>query len=124
MPDDGQGRRGGRANMATELVLLGAARAPLPVAGRGGTSSALIAGDRVFVVDCGRGSPSAYANAGLDFSQLTAVFLTHLHADHAGDLPGLLLSPWGVREGADGPLVPVRVYGPLRPDMLPAGDAA
>src|SRR6478736_838669 len=88
-----------------------ARRARLPVAGRGGTSSALIAGDRVFVVDCGRGSPSAYANARLGFSQLTAVFLTHLHADHVGDLPGLLLYPWGLREGADGPLPPVRVYG-------------
>ena len=109
--------------MATELVLLGTAGAPLPVAGRGGTSSALVAGDRVFVVDCGRGAPSAYANAGLDFRQLTAVFLTHLHADHAGDLPGLLLYPWGVREGAAGPLPPVHVYGPPRPQMLPAGDA-
>ncbi len=45
--------------MATELVLLGTAGAPNPVAGRGGISSALIVGERVFVIDCGRGSPSA-----------------------------------------------------------------
>jgi len=109
--------------MATELVLLGTAGAPLPVAGRGGTSSALTVDDRVFVVDCGRGTPSAYATAGLDFAQLTAVFLTHLHADHTGDLPGLLLYPWGIRSGADGPLPPIRVYGPPRPGMLPAGDS-
>jgi ribonuclease BN (tRNA processing enzyme) len=109
--------------MATELVLLGTAGAPLPVAGRGGTSSALIVDDRVFVVDCGRGSPSAFANAGLGFARLHAVFLTHLHADHTGDLPGMLLYPWGVRVGTDGPLPPIRVYGPPRPEMLPAGDA-
>jgi len=108
----------------TELVLLGTAGAPLPVAGRRGISSALVVGERVFVIDCGRGSPSAFADAGLRFSRLEAVFLTHLHADHIGDLPGMLLYGWGVREGDDGPLPPIRVYGPPGPDALPAGDAA
>ena len=75
------------------------------------------------VIDCGRGSPSAFADAGLDFLRLEAVFLTHLHADHAGDLPGLLLYPWGCRVGDDGPLAPIRVYGPSRPGTVPAGDA-
>jgi ribonuclease BN (tRNA processing enzyme) len=109
--------------MATELVLLGTAGAPMPVAGRGGISSALTVDGRVFVVDCGRGSPSAFAAAGLDFTRLEAVFLTHLHADHIGDLPGMLLYPWGVRTGEDGPLAPIRVYGPSRPGALPTGDA-
>jgi ribonuclease BN (tRNA processing enzyme) len=108
----------------TELVLLGTAGAPLPVAGRLGISSALVVGDRIFVIDCGRGSPSAFADAGLDFSHLEAVFLTHLHADHIGDLPGMLLYGWGVRGGDDGPLPPIRVYGPPRPHMLPDDDAA
>ena len=81
--------------MATELVLLGTAGAPLPVAGRAGICTALVFDGRVFVIDCGRGAPSAYADAGLDFSRLEAVFLTHLHADHVGDLPGMLLYGWG-----------------------------
>ena len=51
------------------------------------------------------------------------MFLTHLHADHVGDLPGMLLYPWGVRAGANGPLAPIRVYGPSRPEPVPAGDA-
>ena len=109
--------------MTTELVLLGTAGAPLPVAGRAGISSALIVSERVFVIDCGRGSPSAFADAGLDFSGLEAVFLTHLHADHTGDLAGLLLYGWGVRARDSGPLAPIRVYGPSRPETLPAGDA-
>jgi hypothetical protein len=109
--------------MATELVLLGTAGAPLPVAGRAGISSALVVDGRVFVVDCGRGTPSGFADAGLDFARLDGVFLSHLHADHTGDLAGLLLYPWGVRVRSDGPAPPVRVYGPGRPARLPAGDA-
>ncbi len=105
--------------MGTELVLLGTAGAPLPVAGRGGISSAVVVDGRVFVVDCGRGSPSAFVEAGLDFTRLEAVLLTHLHADHVGDLPGMILYPWGVR----GSLPPLRVYGPSRPAALPEGDA-
>ena len=50
--------------MATELVLWGTAGAPLPVAGRAGISSALIVDGRVFVIDCGRGSPSGFADGG------------------------------------------------------------
>jgi ribonuclease BN (tRNA processing enzyme) len=109
--------------MTTELVLLGTAGAPLPVAGRRGISAALVTDGRVFVIDCGRGTPSAFADAGLDFPRLEAVFLTHLHADHTGDLPGLLLYPWGVRTSQDGPVPPVRVYGPPSPGTVPKGDA-
>jgi ribonuclease BN (tRNA processing enzyme) len=109
--------------MTTELVLLGTAGAPMPVAGRAGISSALIVDERVYVIDCGRGSPSAFVDAGLDFSRLSAVFLTHLHADHTGDLPGMILYPWGGRVGHDGPLPPIGVYGPSRPETVPTGDA-
>ena len=110
--------------MATELVLLGTAGAPMPVAGRAGISSALVVDERIFVIDCGRGSPSAFVDAGLDFSGLEAIFLTHLHADHVGDLPGMILYPWGIRGGEAGPLPPVRVYGPSRPASMPTGDAS
>jgi ribonuclease BN (tRNA processing enzyme) len=109
--------------MATQLVLLGTAGAPLPVPGRAGISSALVVDGRVFVIDCGRGTPSAFADAGLDFARLDGVFLSHLHADHTGDLAGLLLYPWGVRVGPDGPVPPVHVYGPGRPAQVPAGEA-
>jgi ribonuclease BN (tRNA processing enzyme) len=108
--------------MSTELLLLGTAGAPLPVAGRAGICSALVIDGRVFVIDCGRGAPSAFAEAGLGFSCLEAVFLTHLHADHVGDLPGMLLYGWGARVRDDRPLAPIGVYGPSRPAALPEGD--
>ena len=68
--------------------------------------------------------PPHTAAAGLDFARLEAVLLTHLHVDHAGDLTGMLLYPWGTRFGDDGPLPPIRVYGPGAPDVAPAGGAA
>jgi ribonuclease BN (tRNA processing enzyme) len=108
--------------MTTELVLLGTAAAPMPVRGRLGISSALVVDGRVFVIDCGRGCPTAFIEAGLDFTSLEAVFITHLHADHVGDLPGLLLYPWGVRGDDSGPLNPIHIYGPARPRALPNGD--
>jgi ribonuclease BN (tRNA processing enzyme) len=105
--------------MTTELVLLGTAGAPMPVAGRGGICSVIVVDERVFMIDCGRGAPSAFAEAGLDFTRLEAVFITHLHVDHTGDLTGMLLYPWGVRAEPDGrPLPPVGVYGPA-PAWLP-----
>ncbi|MFZ0252099.1 MAG: MBL fold metallo-hydrolase [Acidimicrobiales bacterium] len=110
--------------MTTELVLLGTAGAPMPVRGRGGIASAVVVDGRVFMIDCGRGAPSAFAEAGLDFRRLEAVFLTHLHVDHTGDLTGMLLYPWGARAGADGdPLPPVLVCGPGAPTIAPDGDA-
>ncbi len=77
----------------------------------------------LFVIDCCRDAPSASTEAGLDFCRLEAVFLTHLHADHVGDLPGMLLYGWGARVRDNWPLAPIRVYGPSRPKTLPAGDA-
>jgi ribonuclease BN (tRNA processing enzyme) len=71
----------------------------MPVAGRAGIASALVVEGRVFVIDCGRGAPSAFVEAGLDFTRLEAVFLSHLHVDHTGDLPGMLLYPWGCASG-------------------------
>jgi ribonuclease BN (tRNA processing enzyme) len=110
--------------MTTELVLLGTAGAPMPVAGRGGIASALVVDGRVFVVDCGRGAPSAFAEAGLDFTRLEAIFLSHLHVDHTGDLAGMLLYPWGGRVGeCNAPLPPVCVYGPGAPNVAPSGAA-
>jgi ribonuclease BN (tRNA processing enzyme) len=110
--------------MTTELVLLGTAGAPMPVVGRAGICSALVVNERVFIIDCGRGSPSAFAAAGLDFARLEAVFLTHLHVDHAGDLPGMLLYPWGIRfDDKGGSLPPIRVYGPGSPEVAPVGDS-
>ena len=108
--------------MTTELILLGTAGAPLPVACRAESHRRWSLTDglrhrlwsRVAV---------RLRRRGTRLPRLKAVFLSHLHIDHIGDLPGMLLYPWGVRMGDNDPLPPVRVYGPPPPEALPADDA-
>jgi hypothetical protein len=78
---------GSGVSMTTELLLLGTAGAPMPVAGGAGIASALVVEGRVFVIVCGRGAPSAFVEAGLDFTRLEAVFLGHLHRPRRRSLP-------------------------------------
>jgi ribonuclease Z len=60
--------------------------------------------------DLGAGSLSNYASLKLPVNQLNKLFITHLHADHMGDI--LTLSGSSSKVGrADGP---VYVYGPSR----------
>ncbi|SDH23031.1 MBL fold metallo-hydrolase [Microbacterium pygmaeum] len=110
--------------MVTELILLGTAGGPAPVSGRAGIASAIRVDGRVFLVDAGRGTPSRFVDEGFDFAALEAVFITHLHADHTADLPGVLLYPWGLRKGDDGPLPPLGVFGPAAPATVPAAHEA
>lgn len=84
---------------------------------RHGVATAVVVGTSVYLVDCGRGASSQFAEAGLDANQLRGIFLTHLHSDHTVDLAGMLLFGWmmtGQRQGA-----PVRIMGPGDRGMLP-----
>jgi ribonuclease BN (tRNA processing enzyme) len=84
---------------------------------RNGIATAVVVGPAVYLVDCGRGASTQFAEAGLDVEQLRAVFLTHLHSDHTVDLAGMLLFGWmmaGPRVGA-----PIPVIGPGDRGMLP-----
>ncbi len=91
----------------TRLVLLGTAGGPLPSPARSGIASAVVVGDRVNVVDCGTGVAGQLRRARL-LSSLSAVFLTHLHSDHACDYFNLFLLGWPILQHNP----PVPVYGP------------
>jgi len=62
----------------------------------------------LLVFDLGSGSLANYASLKLPVNQLNKVFLTHLHADHTGDLITLSGS-WSKVGRADGPIY---VWGP------------
>jgi ribonuclease BN (tRNA processing enzyme) len=101
-----------------EVVLLGTAGGPPPSPDRYGISSALRVEDKVYVIDCGRGSVSQYQHAGLGFDKLTAMFITHLHIDHVTDyysyfeLAGLLPGAEWIGQRVD-------VFGPGPAGGLP-----
>jgi len=82
--------------------------APLPEAGRAGPQTVVIAGDEVLVFDAGPGSTRQIMLCGISVSSVNALFLTHFHSDHIGDLGELMLQHWA-NEGSTAPL---QVYGP------------
>lgn len=92
------------------VILLGTAAGPFPAPGRQGCATAVVVGDRVYLVDAGYGTLRRYVQAGLRLRDLAAVFLTHLHSDHVADLVTLFLLGWGpANAGVD---QPVPVFGP------------
>jgi ribonuclease Z len=63
-------------------------------------------GDK-FLFDLGTGANANMAALMIPFDFLTKVFLSHLHTDHWGDLPGLWAGGWTA-----GRTVPLEIYGP------------
>lgn len=111
---------------SSRVVLLGVAGGPPPEIDRAGVASALVIGDRVYVVDCGRGSVTQYAQARLAFKNLRGIFITHLHADHVIDFYDFFtLAGFGANDSGDGILPSgdrktVQVYGPGSAGGLPS----
>ncbi|WP_317493513.1 MBL fold metallo-hydrolase [Haloechinothrix sp. LS1_15] len=92
--------------MTTTLVLLGTAGGPTPHGHRFSPAQAVVVDGVAYVFDCGNGVAHQLARAGIPFSAIRSVFVTHNHSDHNADLGTLLMLGWsGLRP-------PVRVYGP------------
>jgi len=78
-------------------------------AGRAGSSFlVLIDGTPRILVDAGPGSFARLGETGLPFGAVDTILLTHLHADHAGELPGLVKAR-AVAVRSD---ITFRVFGP------------
>ena len=123
------------APFGTRLLLLGTAGGPTywPNINRRSTSSALVVGDAVYLVDCGDGVGKRLQESLEPTDQratmktLRGVFQTHLHSDHVIDYPNILLYGWfaGIELGAS----PLRVFGPgrrgeMEPVFTPPGRQA
>jgi ribonuclease BN (tRNA processing enzyme) len=76
------------------LLLLGTQGGPSVNPDRGETASAVLAGGRPYLVDCGYGTLRALAQAGLSYNDIATIFLTHLHDDHTSDVAALLSHKW------------------------------
>ena len=96
-----------RAAAVPALIMLGTGT-PVPDASAWGPASAVVVGDRVFLVDAGAGVTRRLAAAGFPrMKDVAAVFLTHLHSDHTLGYPDVIFTTWimGRRQ-------PLAVYGP------------
>ena len=117
---------------AAHVITLGTAGGPAwdEDGQRTGIATAVVVGDRTYLVDAGSGVGRQLVRAGRPFNSLRGVFITHLHSDHVIDLGALMVfgpmrmpavathripiygpGPRGVlppvSQRADGPLEPV-----------------
>jgi ribonuclease BN (tRNA processing enzyme) len=94
---------------ATQVITLGTGGGPAYRDKRAMSSNAVVVGKDVYLVDTGDGLMHRYASAGLDVGQVKAVFITHHHFDHNGDLGALLTFRWLANDliGAQSPPLPV-----------------
>jgi ribonuclease Z len=79
----------------------------MPLPGRRLTSVLLRRDGELFLFDCGEGTQVGLRALNLSWKKISAVFISHTHADHITGLPGLLmLSSQADREE------PLYIYGP------------
>lgn len=90
----------------TRVILLGTGN-PNPQPDRMGPATAIVSGDRVYMVDAGAGVVRRAVQAGLKAKDLNRLFLTHLHSDHTLGYPDFILTP-GVMVRTE----PLQVFGP------------
>jgi ribonuclease Z len=90
---------------------------PFPDPSRAGPCTAVIAGDRLFVVDAGEGSARNMGYMGLPAGTMEALLLTHFHSDHIDGLGPFMLQHWGMTTAT----TPLPIYGPTGVDTLVDG---
>ena len=98
--------------METKVVLLGTGT-PNACPNASGPATAVVVGDRAYLVDFGPGVVRQASKAyykGIDALRpdlLTVAFCTHLHIDHTAGYPDLIFTPWVLERSQ-----PLRVFGP------------
>ena len=75
---------------------------PLPVVGRAKPCTAIQAGGSLYLVDIGPEATENFQLWRLPLATAKAVFITHLHSDHIGDLGEFNMQTWVA--GRPGPL--------------------
>jgi ribonuclease Z len=98
-------------------VVLCGSGSPLPDPTRRGPCTAVVAGQRLFIVDAGGGAVRNLGTLGLPAGAIEAVLLTHFHSDHIDGLGELLMLRWT----SGGHRRPLPVFGPPGVESVVAG---
>lgn len=99
---------GGSEKKRSTVILLGTQGGPGITLTRSESASVLAVGSQLYLVDCGYGTLRALIQAGLNYNNLSNVFLTHLHNDHTSDIAAMLSHKW-----TSGRAQPATVHGPF-----------
>ncbi len=97
-------------------VLMCGTSSPLPVPDRAQACIAVLAGDRLFLVDAGARSPNVASLAGLPLARLETILVTHFHSDHIAAIPDFNLMSWVAGRPA-----PLQIAGPEGVERVVAG---
>ena len=95
-------------------VVLCGAGGPLPDPKRSGPCVAVIAGDKLFIVDAGTAGARNLGPLGYPVGAVQAVFLTHFHSDHIDGLGELATLRWVNAANSE----PLPVHGPQGVDEV------
>jgi len=106
-------------NQGSTLILLGTQGGPGITLARSETASVLAVGGQLYLVDCGYGTLRGLVQAGLDYNDVSNIFLTHLHNDHTSDVAALLSHQW-----TSGRAQAATVHGPFGTAALVEGAIA
>jgi len=98
------------------LALCGAG-GPMPAPKASGPCVAVVAGDRLFIVDAGTDGLRNLGRMGYPSGNIEAVFLTHFHSDHIDGLGELATIRWVSAANTS----PLPVYGPQGVEQVVAG---
>ena len=98
-----------------DLYLLGTS-GTFPLPDRPLSSLLARVGPELILFDCGEGTQVSMRRSGWGFKALSAICLSHMHADHVVGLPGLLLTV-----GHAGRREPLDIFGPTGTRMVVAG---
>ena len=80
--------------MSETYVVLTGTGVPHAAPGRAGAGVMVRHGDTVLQFDAGRGTVLRVIEAGVQPTDITAVFVTHYHSDHVMDLPDVVITHW------------------------------
>lgn len=98
---------------SAKVIILGSGT-PIPDPSASGPCVAVVVNGQAYLFDAGPGvvrqaqaAAEKFGIRALDATNLTRLFVTHLHSDHTLGYPDLILTPWVV-----GRHQPLEVYGP------------
>lgn len=98
-----------------DVMLLGTG-AMIPLPGRPLSSALMRVDGELILFDCGEGTQTVWRSYRWGFKHLSAICLTHLHADHVAGIPGLLHTV-----ANSGRTEPLAIYGPAGTAAVIAG---